>query len=147
MHQSIPAAPTPGTDKLGKCPAVAQVGGGGGSGVGTGSSWKWLMHYCMVINVHKTTHVGIPWESDICHFLPMVTAQNCTAQIGVEKATGVIRPLNNPDTPWTQKNTLTTCIFTYKMLPQACRCGSIPVSTISQKSVRFFKINIFLVKN
>ena len=29
MHQSIPAAPTPRTDKLGKCPAVAQVGGGG----------------------------------------------------------------------------------------------------------------------
>ena len=37
MHQSIPAAPTPGTDKLGKCPAVAQVGGGGeGGGVGWG---------------------------------------------------------------------------------------------------------------
>ena len=57
----------------------------------------------MVINVHKTTHVGIPWGSDICHFLPMVTAQNCTAQIGVEKATGVRRPLNNPDTPCTEK--------------------------------------------
>ena len=143
MHQSIPAAPNPGTDKVGKCPVVARGGGGG-----TGCSWKWLMHcYCLVINVHKTTHVGIPCGSDICHFLPMVTAQNCTAQIGVEKATGVRRPLNNPDTPWTQKNTLTTCIFTYKMLPQTCRCGSILVSTISQKSVRFFKINIFLVKN
>ena len=32
MHQSIPAVPTPGTDKVGKCPAVAQGGGGGGGG-------------------------------------------------------------------------------------------------------------------
>ena len=30
MHQSIPATPTPGTDKVGKCPEVA--GGGGGWG-------------------------------------------------------------------------------------------------------------------
>ena len=41
MHQSIPAAPTPGTDKLGKCPAVAQVGGGGGGGGGGGWGGDW----------------------------------------------------------------------------------------------------------
>ena len=39
MHQSIPAVPTPRTDKLGKCPAVAQVGGGGvGWGLGAAGS-------------------------------------------------------------------------------------------------------------
>ena len=42
MHQSIPAAPTPGTDKLGKCPAVAQVGGGGGRGREWGGDWEQL---------------------------------------------------------------------------------------------------------
>ena len=41
MHQSIPAASTPGTDKLGKCPAVAQVEGGGGGGTG-GGDWEQL---------------------------------------------------------------------------------------------------------
>ena len=39
MHQSIPAVPTPGTDKVGKCPAVAQGGeGGGGRGLGAAGS-------------------------------------------------------------------------------------------------------------
>ena len=37
MHQSIPATPTPGTDKVGKCPAVAR-GGEGGWGWGLGAA-------------------------------------------------------------------------------------------------------------
>ena len=40
MRQSIPAAPNPGTDKVGKCPEVARGAGEGGGVLGpAGIDW------------------------------------------------------------------------------------------------------------
>ena len=59
----------------------------------------------------KCTYVGIPWGSDICILLPIVTAQNWIAQRGVAKATGVNNPLYNPKTPFKGRANITVTWF------------------------------------
>ena len=47
-QREICKCPTLGTEKVGKCPAVAPGGGGGGGGAGEREArrgWNWLMHY------------------------------------------------------------------------------------------------------
>ena len=68
------------------------------------SFWKY--------NARQFTYVGIPWGSDICIFLPTVTAQNWIAQRGVAKATGVNNPLYNPKTPCKGKANITATQLT-----------------------------------
>ena len=48
--------PYSGTDREGKCPAVARGGGGGGRGAGR--SWDWLMHEVFVKIVDSVFEYG-----------------------------------------------------------------------------------------